>query len=272
MHNCAVYASGLLHQSIAPNAAAKPAVEALFVTECLLDAPGVSIPRAEPHLVIRFDSSTRQGLDLHAVGARQRAHRKILRGGQRVVMARLRLGTHEAIFGVPSSAIAESIVPLEDLWGDAAARLSERLARVGDLHDVATILQDAIVKRLAVSTLHEAHTRLALDAASRLGTARVNDVAEALGVSERNLRRVFRETIGMSPKEFARLTRFHLALHAARAKSHVDWASVAVAAGYYDQAHLIAEFREIAGATPRALLTELRGASSSEGSKAAALL
>ncbi|MEZ4445092.1 MAG: helix-turn-helix domain-containing protein [Polyangiaceae bacterium] len=88
----------------------------------------------------------------------------------------------------------------------------------------------------------------------------MGEVAEALGVSERNLRRVFREAIGMSPKEFARLARFHRALREASASDRVDWAGVAVASGYYDQAHLIAEFREIAGVTPRTLLSELHGA------------
>ena len=87
-------------------------------------------------------------------------------------------------------------------------------------------------------------------------------VASGLGVSERHLRRVFHETVGVSPKAFAKLTRFHRALRAARDDAHAGWASIAAAAGYYDQAHLIAEFRAIAGATPRALLDELRTAPS----------
>jgi len=43
-----------------------------------------------------------------------------------------------------------------------------------------------------------------------------------------------------------------------RADGPSSWASIAAAAGYYDQAHLIAEFRAIAGMTPRAFLDELR--------------
>lgn len=76
-------------------------------------------------------------------------------------------------------------------------------------------------------------------------------------MSERHLRRVFRTAVGVSPKTFAKLTRFHDALREARLERHASWASIASAAGYYDQAHLIAEFRMIAGATPEALLREL---------------
>jgi AraC-like DNA-binding protein len=73
---------------------------------------------------------------------------------------------------------------------------------------------------------------------------------------------VFRETVGVSPKAFARLARFDRALRAAREDGHASWASIAAAAGYYDQAHLIADFRAIAGVTPRAFLGELRAAPS----------
>jgi AraC-like DNA-binding protein len=86
----------------------------------------------------------------------------------------------------------------------------------------------------------------------------VTEVATALGVSERNLRRVFRDTIGVGPKTFARLERFRRALNAARVREAPSWATIALDAGYYDQAHLIADFRAIAGVTPQALLREMR--------------
>ena len=89
----------------------------------------------------------------------------------------------------------------------------------------------------------------------------MNAVAVDLGVSERHLRRVFRETVGVSPKAFAKLARFHRALRAAREDASRELGDASPPhAGYYDQAHLIAEFRAIAGVTPRALLGELRAA------------
>ena len=108
-----------------------------------------SIPRPEIQLVVRFGPSARGGLDVHAFGARRRVHRKVIRGGQRTVTARLQLGASDAVLGVPASAIAGRIVALEDLWGDAATRrLCARLGDARDTVDAAAILESAIAERV----------------------------------------------------------------------------------------------------------------------------
>ena len=256
-----MHASAVDRNRITPRASTASAVAALFVYECDRDMPRVSIPRPEIDVVVRFGPSTPSGLDVHAMGVRQTVHRKLIRRGQRTVTARLHLGATEAVLGVSASAVAGRIVALEDLWGAGATRvLSDRLAGAHDTADAAAILESSIAQRLAIANGRRAPARLALDAAARLTSANVNAVAADLGVSERHLRRVFRETVGVSPKAFARLTRFNRALGVARDDGQASWAGIAAAAGYYDQAHLIAEFRAIAGVTPRALLGELRAA------------
>jgi AraC-like DNA-binding protein len=233
------------------------------VYDCDRDVSGISIPRPEIHLVVRFGPSVHSGLEVHALGGRQSVRRKPIHSGQRLVMARLQLGVPDAVLGVPAPAVAGRIVALADLWGDAVTRrLCARLADARDTVDAAAILDSVIAERLTTAAGRHARAPLALAAADRLTSANVNAVAVDLGVSERHLRRIFRETVGVSPKAFARLTRFHHALRAARADTHANWASIAAAAGYYDQAHLIAEFRAIAGVTPREFLGELRAATS----------
>lgn len=219
------------------------------------------IPHPENHFVVRFGPSVPRGLEVHAFGARQQVHRKVIRSGQRTVTARIRLGASDAVLGIPASEIAGRVVALEDLWGDAATR--ELYGRLSDARDnvaMAAALENAIAARLANAGERPAQVQLALAAADKLAHAHVNAVACDLGVSERHLRRVFHETVGVSPKAFTKLARFHNALRAARAQAHPSWANIAAAAGYYDQAHLITDFRAIAGATPRAFVGELRAA------------
>jgi AraC-like DNA-binding protein len=263
-----VQASAAHHARIAPSASTASALSSLFMYDCDRDSPGVVIPRPEVQLVVRFGPSSRNGLDVHAFGARQRVHRKLIRRGQRSVTARLALGAPEAVLGVPASEMAGRIVALEDLWGDVAVR--RLCARLGDERDTAAaaaVLESAIAERVASGNgngngngRRPARAQLALVAADRLTSGSVYAVAGELGVSERHLRRVFRETVGVSPKAFARIARFQRALGAARGDARAGWADIAAAAGYYDQAHLIAEFRAIAGVTPRVLVGEMRGA------------
>lgn len=263
MHSAAAH-----RQSHDPSGAPTAAVvEVLRVHEPDADTQHVLIPRAEIEIVVRFGPAARRGIDAHVLGAREHVRRKVPRGIRRSVSARLRLGASAAVLGVPASALAGRIVALEDVWGDAAARrLLERLAATPDGLAAAKVLDAAIAERVAADGSLPC-SRLALEAAERLRDnsfvrANVNAVADELGVSERHLRRVFREAFGVGPKTFAKLARFQRALRAASEDERAAWATIAADAGYYDQAHLIAEFHAIAGAPPRALLGELRLAGS----------
>jgi AraC-like DNA-binding protein len=248
-------------RSVAPGLPVASAVAAFLVDEIDHDSHRVALPRPEIQIVVRFGPMARNGLDAHAFGMQQSVRRKLIRRGQWAVTARLRLGASKAVLGVPASAVAGSVHVLEDLWGRAAVQsLLDRLAGVSDTLEAVGILENAIAERLARTELRDSEVPLALAATALLASANVSSVAVELGMSERHLRRLFREAVGMSPKQFARLARFRHALRTAREEGELNWAAVAATAGYYDQAHLIAEFRAIAGVTPRTLLSELGAA------------
>jgi AraC-like DNA-binding protein len=84
------------------------------------------------------------------------------------------------------------------------------------------------------------------------GEVRVERVADRLGVTARHLRRAFTESVGIGPKDFARTVRLRRAV--GMAATSKDWGRIAADAGYYDQAHLIADFRELVGLTPGAFV------------------
>lgn len=249
--------NALRQQRLSPSSRTESAVAAFFVDDCEHDQPRVAMPRAETQLVVRFGPSARGGLDVAALGARQRAHRKVIRAGQRTVIARLRLGATESVLGVPASSLFDRIVWLEDLWGPVATRrLIDQLGNA-PAAEVTAVFERAIAERLQLAD-DRPSSPVVLAAAERLESANVSTVADDLEVSERSLRRAFHHAVGMSPKAFAKLARFHRAVRAAREDVHAGWANIAAAAGYYDQAHLISDFRELAGVTPRALLHELQ--------------
>ena len=81
----------------------------------------------------------------------------------------------------------------------------------------------------------------------------VDRLAAAAGVSRQHLTRIFREVMGVSPKRYCRLARFHAALAYAGAGSGVQWAEVAADLGYADQSHLCRELRRYTGFSPQQL-------------------
>ncbi len=84
---------------------------------------------------------------------------------------------------------------------------------------------------------------------SSAGTDGVAAAARRLHVSERHLRNLFIEGVGLSPKHFARIDRVRTVLDYAPLR---PWADLAAEAGYYDQAHLTGEFRRVMGVPPAA--------------------
>jgi AraC-like DNA-binding protein len=79
----------------------------------------------------------------------------------------------------------------------------------------------------------------------------MNEIASELGIVDRALVNRFRRTTGTTPKRHAEVVRFHRLIDAVHAGGgRPDWADLAVAAGYYDQPHVIREFRRFSGWTP----------------------
>jgi len=69
---------------------------------------------------------------------------------------------------------------------------------------------------------------------------------------ERRLQRIFREHVGLTPKEAARVARLRAALDVMRAGPTLPLGRVALRAGYYDQPHFNREFARLAGVAPGA--------------------
>jgi AraC-like DNA-binding protein len=87
------------------------------------------------------------------------------------------------------------------------------------------------------------------------GRVSVDELASVAGVSGRQLERRFLQDVGLGPKQLCRILRFQQVLSAVE-QDNAGWSAVAVDCGYYDQAHLIRDFREFAGQTPAVLLSQ----------------
>ena len=153
-------------------------------------------------------------------------------------------------FGVPVSAFADRTVTAADLWGRDVEGVQEQLGAAQSIRDRGGLIQAFLLRQL------RRHRRDSIEAlvravGGRKGQGRVDRLCRDLGVTQRALERSFDRTLGYSPKHFLRLRRFLHTCHLLRRPERPRPVEVALQAGYYDQAHCIADFQSFAGMTPR---------------------
>jgi AraC-like DNA-binding protein len=158
-----------------------------------------------------------------------------------------------AVFGLPASELLNSRVPLGELVDSRAAELAERLNEAED-QEARFLLLEALV---ASAIEQRAPDPLVLAASRRLGFpgSRVDELADALGISERQLRRRFHAAVGYGPKTLDRVLRFRRLVSQAQAVSdgEVDLARLAADLGYADQAHMTRDSVRLTGMPPARL-------------------
>lgn len=156
--------------------------------------------------------------------------------------------------GLPLHHLANSHVHPDEVMGAGwSARLTEQLIAVPDWEGRWAVIENALERRMvdapppspvitaAWSRLHACHGRIS-----------AKELAAATGRSSRRLQLLFREQIGLPPQSVSRILRFQraLTLPSDACRSLADRATLS---GYYDQAHMNRDFRELAGLTPAQL-------------------
>jgi AraC-like DNA-binding protein len=147
-----------------------------------------------------------------------------------------------------AAALRESHVELDPLWGRDGAVLRERLLEAptptAALRIVEAVLLAQVARPLEVDKLVD----FAISAFDR--GAPVGQVTARLGMTPKRFIRHFQQVVGITPKRFARVRRFGRVLESIELGRPVDWTGVAASCGYFDQSHLIGEFREFSGMNP----------------------
>jgi len=162
-------------------------------------------------------------------------------------------------FGLPMYTLSNRVVEFEDALGAEARRLVERLRETPRWDSRFRITESFVASRMLAANEPSAEVSWAWGEVQRAdGAANIARIPGDLGWSKKRLISRFREQIGLTPKVAARVFRFSRVISGLEGAGDPDWAEVAAASGYYDQSHLIRDFREFAGVTPGEYLTMRR--------------
>lgn len=177
---------------------------------------------------------------------------------------RFKSGKLKAFCGEPMRALSDRFAACEDLWGERAAELRERMGNAATLRERAAFASEFFGGELGRKSerdgrkakspawldwsIHELYYRFA--------ETTVEEVAERTGVSRRQLERQFVDAIGIGPKSFQKNARFQSVLKELLISRSAAYLDAALKAGYCDQSHFIHDFTRRTGETPTRFLSE----------------
>lgn len=177
---------------------------------------------------------------------------RIFATGQQVLGVRFSTTGFSELFRMPASEVADQYLTADEPLGLWAERLHQDLLDLPKAIDRLRHIERLLADRIPASDAKLSATHAALEViARRGGKASMEEMVCAAGYCERHLRRQFAESVGLSPKQVARLKRFWDALVYARDHEDVPLAEVARRYHYCDPAHLADDFRDLMGVSPR---------------------
>ena len=253
----------LVSRNYAPSAALSPFIARHYVFSAALPSDFELVDRllaetAYTRILIQGDwaAETEPGIWRQAgqvvfFGSNSRPLTVRCRGPFHVVGIAFRPCGWRALFPDRASAFADTMLPMADLWGDAAAQLLDAVVPLDDDAEVVKACEAAVIARLnALGTWAvDSHLRAFEHIARNDSTMMVKDVSQKLGLAERQFERHCMAGFGHMPKTVLRRSRFLDMAAVMRGRGSPSDGELA-GLRYFDQSHRNREFRRFIGLTP----------------------
>ena len=167
-------------------------------------------------------------------------------------------GLHR-LLRLPLPELLDCPLDAADLLGPDLREVTEQLREARQPQQMKHIVEAYLLRRLGQPTLTP--LELAIRQLLRGQPAdTIEQVAAQSCLSLRQFERRSRELLGYSPKFFTRIIRFSRAYRLKVRQPRATWTTISHQCGYYDQMHLIRDFREFAGTTPKLIGREILAA------------
>jgi AraC-like DNA-binding protein len=167
---------------------------------------------------------------------------------RRLIAVEFRIGGVAAFLPMPASETCDQVIDLGDVWRQDGSLLRERLDAARTPADKFRVLEAVLLAHLVRPRDSAVSAALPLLDAG----ASVRALCSLTGLLPKALVRRFRSQVGLPPKRLSRVRRLQRIVASVERPFNADWCAIAADHGYSDQAHLIHDFRDLAGMTPTA--------------------
>ena len=215
--------------------------------------PEKIIPMGTSEITIMVDSCDR---DIYLANMRTKSYMVTPKALKRVVGVCLYPWALNSLFNIPQTEISDNKLPLSDIANAHYKTLTGKLKGVNNYLDIVKVME-----RYLVGIQNSRPNPLMVDAVNFIrqhnGRTDIQQLYKRYNISERRLQQLFNSSIGMSPKKYCLLKKFHFTVTQLKPDSNLT--RLALDLGYYDQAHFINEFKLFADICPSGFLKEKNG-------------
>jgi AraC-like DNA-binding protein len=213
------------------------------------------LPMANTELVINLGSASNAGAGISG----PRSESLIIERTEldELIGVHFKFGGAFPFLDFPLSELQGLSISLADVWGEQrAGELLGQLHEARPIEKKFQVLEQWLMQVMKRPLKHHPAVAFAMkefqDSPNQFSSA---SMAERVGFSERRFIQLFRDEVGLTPKLFCRVQRFHEVIEMVHECSDVDWVDVALSCGYFDQAHFNHDFRGFCGLSPTEYLS-----------------
>ena len=174
-----------------------------------------------------------------------------MRKGAGVIAICFQPGMAYRFFHLPMHTLTDTTTELADIWKGMATEIEDKLVDVENNAARVAIVQQYLTRQLATSKEDKQLEHCLSLAQCSTELISVRQLTENVGVGSRYLLRKFQQCVGLSPKEYLRVSRFMRSLQHLKKYPDQSLTQIAYESGYYDQAHFIRDYNAYTGHTPR---------------------
>lgn len=174
--------------------------------------------------------------------------------GSRMLIVAFKKGRAFPFYPFPVGELADTVVEADLVFGGKFHTLREQLLEAESLNRMFQLVESFLLRQAGTALQGDTPTRCIAYAVSSMinkpTAQRLYQLSHEIGYSQKHFIDLFRQQVGVSPKQYLRVRRFQKAIVAIENNESVRWSSIALESGYYDQAHFIRDFKLFSGFTP----------------------
>ena len=178
--------------------------------------------------------------------------------GSRMLIVAFRKGRAHPFYRFPVSEISDTVAEADLVFGRKFYDLRERLLASTSVERMFKLVEGFLLQQAGDTVCTDVTTKCIEYAVARIVShptlGCLHQLSDEIGYSQKHFIDLFRQQVGITPKQYLKIMRFQKAIYAIESSQVIRWSEIALESGYYDQAHFIRDFKYFSGFTPNEYL------------------